>query len=157
MTESLMLFGIGLLAGCLLMLVFVPLVHKRAVRITTRNIVDVIPLAATQIQADKDQLRAQFAMAVRQLEHNIEDMKTRSASQLSQIGRRTVEINRLRVELDKKTALIFALQARELVRRSITRRIVKALLFMFIRSSRRQERKGLGVPRRPHANVARAA
>jgi hypothetical protein len=154
MIESLMLFGIGLLAGCLLMLLFVPLVHQRAVRLTTRNMVDTIPLAATQIQADKDQLRAQFAMAVRQLEHNIEDLKTRSASQLSQIGRRTVEINRLRVELDKKTALIFALQAREHIRRSMTRRIVKVLLFVFIRSSRRQERKGL---RRPHANVARAA
>ena len=40
MIESLMLCGIGLLAGCLLMLLFFPAVHQRAVRLTRRDLVD---------------------------------------------------------------------------------------------------------------------
>lgn len=156
MIESLMLCGIGLLAGCLLMLMLIPLVHKRAVRITTRNLLDAVPLAASEIQADKDHLRAQFAKAVRQLELNIQDLRVKSADQLGQIGTKTAEINRLRAELDKKAALILALQAREQVRRSITRRIVKLLLFMFV-CSRRREWPAPGAARGTHARVAPAA
>jgi len=135
--ESLMLCGIGLLAGCLLMLMFFPLVHQRAVRLTTRDIVAATPLAVSEMRADKDLLRAQFAMAVRRLEINVEQMKAKTASQLGEIGKKSVEISDLKVMLDKKTALIFALRAREQVRKSITRRIVKLLLFIFIRSDRR--------------------
>ena len=58
MIESLMLCGIGLLAGCLLMLLFFPAVHQRAVRLTRRDLVDATPLTAKEIQAEKDQLRA---------------------------------------------------------------------------------------------------
>ena len=46
MIESLMLCGIGLLAGCLLMLLFFPAVHRRAVRLTRRDLVDATPLTA---------------------------------------------------------------------------------------------------------------
>ena len=46
MIESLMLCGIGLLAGCLLMLLFFPAVHQRAVRLTRRDLVDATPLTA---------------------------------------------------------------------------------------------------------------
>ena len=60
MIESLMLCGIGLLAGCVLMLLFFPAVHARAVRLTRRQLLDAKPLTAGEIQAEKDQLRAQF-------------------------------------------------------------------------------------------------
>ena len=79
MIESLMLCGIGLLAGCLLMLTFIPLVHERAVRITKRHIVEATPMAINEIQADKDHLRAQFAMSVRRLEVSIEEMRAKAA------------------------------------------------------------------------------
>src|SRR3984885_1113238 len=65
MIESLMLCGIGLLAGCLLMLLFFPAVHQRAVRLTRRDLIDATPLTAKEIQVEKDQLRAQFAVSVR--------------------------------------------------------------------------------------------
>jgi hypothetical protein len=55
MIESLMLCGIGLLAGCLLMLLFFPAVHQRAVRLTRRDLIDATPLTAKEIQAQKDQ------------------------------------------------------------------------------------------------------
>ena len=135
-----MLCGIGLLAGCLLMLVFFPLVHQRAVRLTTRNLVDAMPMTINEIQADKDRLRAQFALSLRRLEVNLEEMRAKAAGRYGEIGRQSREISRLQLELDKKTATVFALRAREHVRKGMVRRTVKILLYLFNRSSRRNER-----------------
>lgn len=156
MIESLMLCGIGLLAGCLLTLLIIPLVHERAVRLTMRRLAEALPLTASEIRADKDLLRAQFAMALRQLEVNIEELRQKSAGQMSRIGRNAVEINQLRLELDKRATHILALQARDQVRRSITRKVVKILLYIFTRS-KREARLRLGAVRRGAANIARAA
>jgi hypothetical protein len=134
MIESLMLCGIGLLAGCVLMLLFVPLVHARAVRLTRRQLVDAKPLTTSEIQADKDQLRAQFAMSVRRLEIGMEEMRAKAMNRAG--DKQHAEISRLQVELDKKTAMIFALRARE----RAVRRIVKLVLYMFVRSNRQRER-----------------
>jgi hypothetical protein len=137
MIESLMLCGIGLLGGCLLMLAFFPIVHERAVRLTRQSLVEATPMAINEMQADKDHLRAQFAMSLRRLEVNIEEMRAKTINHSSEISKQNLEINRLYVELDKKTAMILALRARENVRKSIVRRIVKILLFTYNRSSRR--------------------
>jgi hypothetical protein len=100
MIESLMLLGIGVCAGCLLVLAFIPLVHRRATRITTRHMDDATPLAINAIQADKDRLRAEFATSVRRLEVGVEEMRTKAAGHLGEIGRQKMEIQRLRLELD---------------------------------------------------------
>jgi len=152
MIQSIMLCGIGVLAGCLAMLLFFPLIHSRAVRITRRDFVDSVPLAINEIQADKDQLRAQFAVSVRRLEVGIEEMRAKAAGQNGEIGRQSAEINRLSVELDKKTALIYALRAREAVRKSILRRVLKILLYMFVRSTR--DRRGSVKPKKAVAAQA---
>jgi len=141
MIQALMLCGIGMLAGCLLMLMFFPLIHQRAVRITRQHVVEAVPLAINEIQADKDHLRAQFAMSVRRLEISIEEMRARAAGQKGEIGRQSAEISRLHVELDKKNALIFALRTREAVRKSIVRRIAKTLLYIYVRSDRKKQKK----------------
>jgi hypothetical protein len=140
MIEWIMLCGIGLLAGCLLMLVFVPLIHARAVRLTKQHLDEATPLAINEIQADKDALRAQFAMSVRRLEVGIEEMRAKAAGHSGELSRQSLEINRLHVELDKKMALIFAMRTREQVRKNMIRRIVKILMFMFVRSNRQRQR-----------------
>jgi hypothetical protein len=137
MIESLMLCGIGLFAGCLLMLLFFPAVHQRAVRLTRRDLVDATPLTAKEIQAEKDQLRAQFAVSIRRREVNMEQMRVKALERTA--DRRNAEMARLQVELDKKNALILALRAREEVRKRTVRRIVKLFLFLFARSSRRHK------------------
>ena len=143
MIESLMLCGIGLLAGCLLMLFFFPAVHQRAVRLTRRDLVDAAPLTAKEIQAEKDQLRAQFAVSVRRLELNMEQMRQKATDRAA--DRQNAELARLQVELDKKNALILALRARDEVRKTTARRIAKLLLYLFARSRRRQK-----VPQQAH-------
>lgn len=113
MIEPIMFFGIGFLAAALIGLVVVPLVHGRAVRLTMRRLEAATPLSMAEIQADKDQLRAEFAMSTRRLEMSVEQLKTRSTSQLAELGKKGDAINRLKIELGEKTAAIFALEARD--------------------------------------------
>ena len=113
MIEPIMFFGIGFLAAALIGLVIVPLVHTRAVRLTVRRLEAAAPLSMAEIQADKDQLRAEFAMSTRRLEMSVEQLKTKSTSQLAELGKKGDAVNRLKAELGDKTATIFALEARD--------------------------------------------
>src|SRR5213592_2003157 len=113
MIEPIMYFGIGFLFATLLAIVLVPLVHGRAVRLTMRRLEAATPLSMAEIQADKDQLRAEFAMSTRRLEMSVEHLKTKSTSQLAELGKKSEGIGRLKLELGEKTASLFALEARE--------------------------------------------
>ncbi len=113
MIEPIMFFGIGFLAAALIGLVVVPLVHTRAVRLTVRRLEAAAPLSMAEIQADKDQLRAAFAMSTRRLEMSVEQLKTKSTSQLAELGKKTDAINQLKKELGEKTATIFAVETRD--------------------------------------------
>jgi chromosome segregation ATPase len=113
MIEPVMYFGIGFLVAALLCLLFVPLVHNRAVRLTMKRLEAATPLSISEIRADKDQLRAEFAMSTRRLEMSVEKMKTKTTTQLAELGKKTDAINHLKKELGEKTATIFALEARD--------------------------------------------
>src|SRR5262245_2441205 len=113
MIEPSMFFALGFLAASLLALVIVPFVHGRAVRLTTRRLEAATPVSMAEIQADKDQLRAEFAMSTRRLEMSVDQLKTKTTSQLAELGKKSDTINRLKMELGEKTATIFALEARE--------------------------------------------
>jgi chromosome segregation ATPase len=113
MIEPIMYFGIGFLVAALIGLVVIPLVHGRAVRLTMRRLEAATPLSMAEIQADKDQLRAEFAMSTRRLEMSVEQLKGKTTSQLAEIGKKGDAINRLKIELGEKTATIFALEARD--------------------------------------------
>jgi chromosome segregation ATPase len=113
MIEPIMFFGIGFLVAALIGLVVIPLVHGRAVRLTMRRLEAATPLSMAEIQADKDQLRAEFAMSTRRLEMSVDQLKTKTTSQLAELGKKGDAINRLKMELGEKTATIFALEARD--------------------------------------------
>ncbi|MCA1452508.1 hypothetical protein I6F35_04655 [Bradyrhizobium sp. BRP22] len=113
MVEPIMYLAIGFLVSMLCGLMIVPLVHNRAVRLTTRRIEAATPLSMAEIQADKDQLRAEFAMSARRLEMSVEQLKSKTTSQLAELGKKTDAINRMKIELGEKNAAIFALEARE--------------------------------------------
>ena len=113
MIEPIMYGAIGFLISMLCGLMIVPLVHNRAVRLTTRRLEAATPLSMAEIQADKDQLRAEFAMSARRLEMSVEQLKHKTTSQLAELGKKTDAINRMKIELGEKNATIFALEARE--------------------------------------------
>jgi predicted RNase H-like nuclease (RuvC/YqgF family) len=113
MVEPAMYFGIGFLVAALFALLFVPLVHNRAVRLTMRRLEAATPLTITEIRADKDQLRAEFALSTRRLEMSVEQLKAKTTAQLAELGKKADAINVLKKELGEKTAAIFALEARD--------------------------------------------
>ena len=113
MIEPIMYLAIGFLVSMLFGLMIVPLVHNRAVRLTTRRLEAATPLSMAEIQADKDQLRAEFAMSARRLEMSVDQLKNRTTSQLAELGKKTDAINRMKIELGEKNATIFSLEARE--------------------------------------------
>jgi chromosome segregation ATPase len=113
MIEPIMYSAIGFLVSMLFGLMIVPLVHNRAVRLTTRRLEAATPLSMAEIQADKDQLRAEFAMSARRLEMNVDQLKNKTTSQLAELGKKSDAINRMKIELGEKNATIFSLEARE--------------------------------------------
>jgi chromosome segregation ATPase len=113
MVEPIMYLAIGFLVSMLFGLMIVPLVHNRAVRLTTRRLEAATPLSMAEIQADKDQLRAEFAMSARRLEMSVDQLKNKTTSQLAELGKKTDAINRMKIELGEKNATIFSLEARE--------------------------------------------
>ena len=113
MIEPIMYLAIGFLVSMLFGLMIVPLVHNRAVRLTTKRLEAATPLSMAEIQADKDQLRAEFAMSARRLEMSVDQLKNKTTSQLAELGKKSDAINRMKFELGEKNATIFSLEARE--------------------------------------------
>src|SRR5438445_10223587 len=113
MIDPIMYLAIGFLVSMLYGLRIVPRVHNRAVRLTTRRLRAATPLSMAEIQADKDQLRAEFAMSARRLEMSVEQLKNKTTSQLAELGKKSDAINRMKIELGEKNATIFSLEARE--------------------------------------------
>src|SRR6266851_9091152 len=113
MIEPIMFVGIGFLVAGLLVIGVIPLVHARAERLTTRRLEALTPLSMAEIQAEKDQLRAEFAMSTRRLEMSVEQLKAKTTNQLAEIGKKSDAIGRLKLDLGDKTAALFALEAKE--------------------------------------------
>ncbi len=113
MIEQIMIFAIGFLAASLLALLLMPLVHNRAVRLTVKRLDAAAPVSMVELQAEKDQLRAEFAMSARRLELLIEHLKAENASQFAELGKRADAINLFKLEINEKDSQIRALQARQ--------------------------------------------
>jgi chromosome segregation ATPase len=111
MVETIMYFAGGFLVASLLALALISAVHRRAVRLTRRRLEDAIPVSMAEIQAEKDNLRAAFAMSARRLEMTIEQLKARCTVQLGEIARKDEAIERLKVDLVEKTAMTDAVEA----------------------------------------------
>jgi hypothetical protein len=99
MIDLIMYQGIGFLAAGVVLLMIVPFVHDRAVRLTTRRMEDAQP-AWAEVLADKDLQRAAFAMSVRKLEIKLQDVRDKHACGLAELGRKADALNRLRMEAD---------------------------------------------------------
>lgn len=136
MLYTLMLLGIGFLSACVFMVLLVPLIHERAVRLTVRRLSRARPRSAIDRRAHEDQLRAQFAVSVLRLETALAESQAKTASEVRDVARQLREIQRLKAELRRTNLIILRFQARELMRRSATRTIVKLLVYLFVRWQR---------------------
>ncbi|MGX5826880.1 hypothetical protein [Mesorhizobium sp. 43Arga] len=106
MVQSVLFFALGFLCAGFLALIVAPAVWRRAVALTRRRIEASIPLTQTEIQADKDRVRAEYAMANRRLEMNVKALREKAAEQLVEIGRGHEALKGLAIErTDKNHAL----------------------------------------------------
>jgi chromosome segregation ATPase len=105
MIESIMFFAGGFLVAGLLALALISSVHHRAVRLTQRRLQDAMPVSVTEIQADRDKLRAKFAMSARRLEMTVEQLEAKVTNQRGEIARKSEAIARLKAQLAEKDGL----------------------------------------------------
>ncbi|MGB8817337.1 MAG: hypothetical protein WCC66_05385 [Rhizobiaceae bacterium] len=68
MVQSFLFFALGFLAAAFLAIAVTPAIWQRAVILTRKRIEASTPLTRNELQADKDQQRAEFAMELRKVE-----------------------------------------------------------------------------------------
>jgi len=111
--EHVMYVSLGLLIGALLSLLFIPLAYGHGTHLTRRRIEAAVPLVSGELRAEKDQLRAQFAMALRRLELTVEHTKARATAERANVGRRTAAFSELNQALAEQTATLLTLESRD--------------------------------------------
>ena len=112
--ENMMYFALGLLAAGLVALIIMPAVWKRAVRLTKRRIEAATPITLSEFRADKDQLRAEFALSTRRLEMNVETLRKRLAEQLSDVNQKRTDLGALKAEREQHMAVVAELESRQI-------------------------------------------
>lgn len=90
--ETLLIFALGFLSAGFIAVAAAPAIWARAVALTKRRIEATVPLTLNELQADKDQQRAEFAMTARKLE-----LSVKSAREKLTVAQ--VEVTRLEGEL----------------------------------------------------------
>ncbi|MCF6344432.1 MAG: hypothetical protein L3J15_07165 [Devosiaceae bacterium] len=79
-----------------------PTIWKRAVRLTKKRYESANPLTMSEFRADKDQLRAQFALKTRKLEMQIEKLRLQLSEQLVELNEAKSELALMDVEQDRQ-------------------------------------------------------
>jgi chromosome segregation ATPase len=110
--QSILFFTLGFLTAGFLALMVAPAIWRRAVLLTRKRIEASVPLTMNEIQADKDQLRAEFAMSTRRLEMSIKTFRDKASAQIIEINRNREELKRLAEERAEKDRAITELEAR---------------------------------------------
>ena len=107
MIEQSIYFSIGCIVTALLALAFGPIFWNRALRLTRQRLQLQVPLSMREILADRDQVRAHFAVERVRLEQAMERVHAGKARDMAEIGRRTMET----VALTEQVAAARALEA----------------------------------------------
>src|SRR5229473_3267837 len=113
MSEPIISIGIGFLLAVALIFGAKFFAHSRFGRLARKRLEAAAPKLMADIEADMGQLHAQIAVATRRLEVSVEQMKAKTTSQLSEIGKSSEAIARLKAEFGERTAALQALTAKE--------------------------------------------
>ena len=99
--QSVVIFVLGFLCATFLALLALPPVWRRAVRLTRRSIEASLPLTREEMLASRDQLRAEYAMALRRVEMQLAEAGTKSSSQTVELARQRRKLDRITTERDQ--------------------------------------------------------
>ena len=124
--QYIMLVSLGFLIASLLALLLAPMFWQRAVRLTSTRLRQSLPLSEQEILADKDQLRAKYAIRVHQLAKQVEQASLGAARQKIDLNRRDAGITQLETEIDTlKSGLEESQNARSVLEQTVSDRIPK--------------------------------
>jgi chromosome segregation ATPase len=110
--QSILFFVLGFLCAGFLALMIAPAIWRRAVNLTRKRVESSIPLTLSEIQAEKDALRAEFAMSTRRLEKKLKSTSEASARHAADLGRSREEAKQLLAERDDSLRHAATLQQR---------------------------------------------
>jgi hypothetical protein len=121
-----MLGALGFLTAALLALFVAPLYRRRVARLTTDMLKRSMPLTESEIRADKDRLRAEFAIRFHKLETKVEEATEASARQMVELNRRDAAISDLEDAVSRQhTSLEEHENARRVLEQTIMDRLPK--------------------------------
>jgi chromosome segregation ATPase len=112
LVQSILFFVLGVLACGFVVTLFAPAALRRAGRLTRRRIEATLPLTRSEIQAEKDGMRAEFAMATRRLEMEIQALREKAAAQMIEIQRGEQAAGQARLQQEAKEAALAESAAR---------------------------------------------
>ena len=92
MIEYALLIMLGFCVGGLIALLLAPTLWHRAVRLTTKRLEATLPMSLSDIEADKDLLKASYAIKIRRLEAGLSKAREKSANQLVEISKLQMKI-----------------------------------------------------------------
>jgi chromosome segregation ATPase len=119
--EQAMIFALGFFVAGLLALLFLPAVQRRAARLSARRLEMQLPLSMDEIVAERDQLRAEFAVERRRIEQKLEAAADAQAHHMGEIGRQNAVINDLNGQLSDSREELRALgEAKDALHREMT-------------------------------------
>ncbi len=104
MIEAVMLAALGFLSASLIALMVAPTFWSRALRLATERMRNSLPVSEAEFRADKDLMRADFAVRVHQLEKDIDRYKLHGHRQFIEINRRDASIVKLTEDQQKLAA-----------------------------------------------------
>jgi len=97
--EQAMYFALGFLVAGLFALMFLPAFWRRALRLSMRRLQMLAPMSMEEVFAERDLLRAEFAIRERRHEQAMEATQTSRAHDLATIGRQVARIADLETQL----------------------------------------------------------
>ncbi|MDP4021974.1 hypothetical protein Q8W71_04990 [Methylobacterium sp. NEAU 140] len=107
-----MIFALGFLAASLCGLLVLPAVNRRAARLARRRAEAVLPLSPGEIAAERDFLRAQFAVQQRRLERTVEEVRAKRHADMAAIGAGTMRAAALTRDVAARDARIARVEER---------------------------------------------
>jgi len=99
-----MYFALGFLVAGLITLLFLPAFWRRALRLSMRRLQMLAPMSMEEVIAERDLLRAEFAVRERRLEQEMEAVKAARATDLAAVGRHAARVAEAEARLKKAEA-----------------------------------------------------
>ena len=99
MIAIIMYILLGIFVTLLLMLLVIPMIWRRAVRLTKKRLQAEMPMSYSELQAEKDHIRAEMAVDMRRLE-------VISNRRQEELANKSIKIDRLNVALDERASTI---------------------------------------------------